>query len=194
MDDSVVGRCEVLGRHLVGVGPGVVGAVDMIVVDEGGVAASVVQGTRVDAGCQGDGVAAVGDDGQGGGVHLGETVDGDGIGRGGGEGRRIEGDGVGPQRVVAGAVGVAVAEDDRAGAIGIEGGGAVHEDRGDVVAADVGDGVRGRSGDIHETRHGGTVVGGHVGDDAGQLDVEGEGPVVLMSGAVFIRIGVDDVA
>ncbi len=166
----------------------------MVGINEGGVAASVVQGARVDAGRQGDGVAAVGDDGQGGELNLREAVDNHRVVLLRGEGRRIEGDGVGPQRVVAGAVGVAVAEDDRAGAIGIEGGGAVHEDRGDVVAADVGDGVRGRSGDIHETRHGGTVVGGHVGDDAGQLDVEGEGPVVLMSGAVFIRIGVDDVA
>ncbi len=166
----------------------------MVGINEGGVAASVVQGARVDAGRQGDGVAAVGDDGQGGELNLREAVDNHRVVLLRGEGRRIEGDGVGPQRVVAGAVGVAVAEDDRAGAIGIEGGGAVHEDRGDAVAADVGDGVRGRPGDIHETRHGGTVVGGHVGDDAGQLDVEGEGPVVLMSGAVFIRIGVDDVA
>ena len=183
-----VGDGEVLGRHLVGVGPGVVGAVDMIVVDEGGIAAAVVQGARVDAGRQGDGVAAVGDDGQGGGVHLGETMDGDGIRSFRGEGVRIKRDGVGPEGVVTGAVGVAVAEDDRAGAVGIEGGGAVHEDRGDAVAADVGDGVRSRSGDIHEARHGGAVVGGHIGDDVRQLDVEGEGPRGVCTSTVSIEI------
>ena len=95
---------------------------------------------------------------------------------------------------MASAVGVAVAEGDGAGAVEAEVGGAVHEDGDDGVAADVGDDVRRGPDDVHETRHGGPVVGRHVGDDVRHHDVEGEGPVVGVAGAVGVRIAVNDVA
>ena len=179
---------------MVGVCPGVVGAVDIIGIDEGGVAASVAQRAGVGAGVQVDALSAVGDDGQGGGVYLGEAVDG-GVRIGGGrEGARVEGVGVGPDGVVSGAVGVAVAEDDSAGAVGVDVGGAVHENGRDGVAADIGDGLCRRSVDVHQTGHGGAVIGGHAGDDIGHCDVEGEGPGMGVARAVRVRIVVNDVA
>ena len=93
-----------------------------------------------------------------------------------------------------GAVGVSVAEDDGAGAVKVEGGGAVHENGIDGPAADIGDGLCCRSVDVHQTGHGAAVVGGHVGDDVGHHDVEGEGPVVGVARAVSVRIVVNDVA
>ena len=77
------GDYKVFWHNVVGVGPGVVGAVDIIGIDEGGVAASVAQRAGVGAGVQVDALSAVGDDGQGGGVYLGEAVDG-GVRIGGG--------------------------------------------------------------------------------------------------------------
>ena len=190
--DSVktVGRGydEVFGHHLVGVAPGVVGAVDGVGIDEGGVAAAVQEGAGVGAGVQVYALSAVGDDGQGGGKNFGETVDLQGVVRSGREAVRVEGVGVGPEGVVAGAVGVAVAEGDGAGAVEAEVGGAVHEDGDDGVAADVGDGVRRRSDDIHETRHGGSIVGRHVGDDVRHHDVEGEGPRGVFVSAICIGV------
>ena len=89
---------------------------------------------------------------------------------------------------MAGAVGVSVAEDDGAGAVKVEGGGAVHEDGIDGPAADIGDGLCSRSVDVHQTGHGGAVVGGHAGDDVGHHDVEGEGPGGIISSAVGVGI------
>ena len=95
---------------------------------------------------------------------------------------------------MAGAVGVSVAEDDGAGAVKVEGGGAVHEDGIDGPAADIGDGLCSRSVDVHQTGHGGAVISGHAGDDVGHHDVEGEGPIVGVARTVSVRIVVNDVA
>ena len=161
---------EVFRLDMVGVAPGVVGAVDGIVVDEGGVAAAVDERGGVVAGLKCDRFPAVGDVRQGGDNNLGEAVDGDRVVRRGGEIVRVEGVGVGPEGVVSGAVGVAVAEDDVAGAVGAEGGGAVHEDGRDGVAADVGDDRCGRCRHIHETGHFQRVISRDVGDSIGQLN------------------------
>ncbi len=68
---------------MVGVVPGVVGAVDIVSIDEGGVAAAVAQSAGVGAKVQVNTLPAVGDVGQGGRVDLGEAVDG-GVRIGGG--------------------------------------------------------------------------------------------------------------
>ena len=78
-----VGDHKVFGHHMVGVVPGVVGAVDIVSIDESGVAAAVQECAGVGAGVQVDALSAVGDDGQGGGVYLGDAVDG-GVRIGGG--------------------------------------------------------------------------------------------------------------
>ena len=111
-----------------------------------------------------------------------------GVARCGREGIRVEGVGVGPEGVVASAVGVAIAEDDGAGAVKVEGGGAVHEDGIDGPAADIGDGLCRRSVDVHQTGHGAAVVGGHVGDDVGHHDVEGESPSGVNSSAIGVGV------
>ena len=121
-------------------------------------------------------------------------MDGGSVVLSGGEVVRVEGVGVGPEGIVSGAVGVAVAEDDGAGAVGAEGGGAVHEHGFDGPAADVGDGRCGRCRHIHEAGHGGTAVGGHVGDGVGHHDMEGVAPRMGVSGAVGVGVGVQDVA
>ena len=85
--DSVktVGRVydEVFGHDMVGVLPRISGSVDNISIDKGGVAAAVQECTGVGVQRQGYVGAAVGDDGQGGGVYLGDAVDG-GVRIGGG--------------------------------------------------------------------------------------------------------------
>ena len=183
------GDGEVFRRHMVGVDPGVVGVVDGIVIDERGIAAAVDERGSVDAGFQGDGHPAVGDAGQGGGVHLGEAVD---IGLAvlrGREGCRVEGVGVSPQGVVSGAVGVAIAEDDGSGAVGVDSGGAVHKDGRDGVAAGVGDVGGSRVDGVHEAGHGGTAVVGHAGDLVGHHDMEGERPGGVFTSAVLVAEG-----
>ena len=78
-----LGDGEVLGHHMVGVVPGVVGAVDIVSIDESGVAAAVAQSAGVGVEEQVNTLPAVGDVGQGGRVDLGEAVDG-GVRIGGG--------------------------------------------------------------------------------------------------------------
>ena len=183
---------EVFRRDMVRVAPGVIRAVDGIVVDEGGVAAAVDERGGVVAGLKRDRFPAVGDARQGGRHDLGETVD---IGlavlswreSSGGEGV-----GVGPDGVVTRAVGVAVAENDRARPVGNEGGGAVHEDGRDGSAADVGDDRCGRCRHIHETGHGGAAGGGHPCDLVGHLYGVGVGPFILQIITVRIGIGKDN--
>ncbi len=92
------------------------------------------------------------------------------------------------------AVGVAVTEDDGAGAVGVDVGGAVRENGFDGSAADVCDGGCGRGMDIHQAGHGCAVIGRHVGDDVGQGDMVGEGPVVGVARAIRVRIAIDDVS
>ena len=179
---------------MVGVAPSIVGAVDIVSIDEGGVAAAVVQSAGVGAEVQINALSTIGDGGQGGGVYLGETVDNSVRIGGGCEGGGVERVGVGPDGVVTGAVGVAVAEDDGAGTVGVDVGGAVHKDGCNGPAADVGDGLCRRSDNIHQTGHKGAVVGGHAGDDVGHHDMEGEGPAVGVARAIRVRIAIDDVA
>ena len=191
---AVRGHSEVLGQNVVGVVPGVTDPVDIVIIDEGRVAAAVDDAAGVVAGFQRDGLAAVGDIGQGGGGHLGEAVDG-GIRIGGRrEGTWVEGVGESPHGVVSGAVGVAVTEDDGAGTVPGDHGGAVHEDGRDGVAAGVGDVSRSRIDGVHKAWHGGSVVRRHIGDGLGQSDMEGERPVVGVPGTVGVRVGVHDFA
>ena len=152
--DVLVGDHEVLRRHMVGVAPGVFRIVDNVGIDESGVSAAVDDVAVVLAGLEDDGLAAVGDGGQGRGHDFGEAVDVGLVVQSGGEGRRVEGVGVGPDGGVAGAVGVVVVEDHGSGAVGVEGGGAVHEDGRDDVAADVSDGIRSGCNGIHHAGHG----------------------------------------
>ena len=182
------GDGEVFGRDMVGVVPDVVCAVYIISIDECGVAASAHNIAGIGACGQFDRRAAVGDIGQGGGVHLGEAVDGRRVVLRGGEGIRVEGVGVGPDGVVSGAVGVLVAEDNGAGAVGVEGGGAVHEDGDDGIAAEVGDGRCGRCRHIHEAGHGCAAVGGYIGDDVRHHDVEGERPSRIHTCAILVSV------
>ena len=188
------GDVEVFRRHMVGVGPGVVGVVDRVGIYEGGVAASVGQGAGVDAWCQGDGVAAVGDDGQGGRVDVGDAVDG-GVGVvHGRKGFGLYGIDELPRIPLSGAVGVGVAVGDGAVSVGFHADGRVARvGVGDNLAAAgvVQRGGRGCGGLTHAVYGGASVLRDL---QAGQDDMEGEGPVLGMSGAVLIRIGIDDVA
>ena len=179
---------------MVGVAPEVVGAVDIVSRDEGGVAAAVVQSAGVGAEVQINALSTIGDGGQDGGVYLGETVDNSVRIGGGCEGGGVERVGVGPDGVVAGAVGVMIEEDDRSGAVGVDVGGAVRENGFDGSAANVCDEGCGRGMDIHQAGHGCAVVGGHVGDDIGHHDMESEGPRMSVARAIRVGIAIDDVA
>ena len=139
---SVIGRnFKVLGCHMIGVSPKVISAVDLIVIDVCSVAAAVDDVAGVGARFQSDICTAVGDDRQGGGMYFGETMYGRRVVLRRRESVRVEGVSVGPNGVVSGAVGVAVAEGDCACSVARDVGGAVHEDGHDGPAADVGDGV-----------------------------------------------------
>ena len=183
-----LGDVEVLGRDMVGVVPCVWLSVDIIGIDVCGVAAAACERGGVRARFKRDRRAAVGDIGQGGGVHLGEAVDGRRVVLRGGEGIRVEGVGVGPDGVVSGAVGVLVAEDNGAGAVTRDVGGAVHEDGDDGIAAEVGDGCCGRCRHIHEAGHGCAAVGGYIGDDVRHHDVEGERPSRIHTCAILVSV------
>ncbi len=159
----------------------------MVGINEGGVAASVVQGARVDAGRQGDGVAAVGDDGQGGGCDLGEAVDGLVAVRSRCEGSGDDMSGVSPEGVVSGAVGIGEPVGDGALTI-VDVNKGVQNNRGDVVAAYVLNGRRCVAGGVCRTRHCVNPILRHVGDSLRHNYVESEGPRGVSTSAVYIGV------
>ena len=185
---------KVFRNYVVGIAPAVVGAVDAVVINEGGVTATVGDIASVDAFLEWNIGAAVGNDGQGGGVDLRDTVNISGIVGCRSEAVRIQGVSESPDGVVFSTVGVAIAEDHRSCTVGVDVGGAVHKYGNDAVAAHVGDGISGRSHHIHKTSHGGASISGYTGDDIGQFNVEGEGPRMGVSSAVGVWIAVYDVA
>ena len=95
---------------------------------------------------------------------------------------------------MSGAVGVAIAEDNRSGTIGIKACGAVHKHGDDAVAAYVGNGVGDRSCHIHQASYGSAIISRHSGNDIRQSNVEGERPVLTMFCAVGVTVGIYDVS
>ena len=188
------GDHKVLWHDVIGVAPSVVGAVDLVSIDEGGVAAAVGEGGGVGAGSECDRGAAVGDGRQGGGEDLREAVNRSGVIGRWGKSFGIEGISIGPDGVVSSAVGVSVTEHHRTGIVRIDAGGAVHKFGDDTVAAHIGDGVCIRSHHIHLAGHGIAPVGWHIGDDFWQGNVVGESPIPTVSRTVGESIGIYDVA
>ena len=122
---------------MISVAPAVVGAVYMIGINEGRVAAAVGEGGGVGVRDECDRCPAVGDVGQGGGEDLRETVNHGGVIVSGSETFRIQCVSIGPDGIVSSAVGVAIAEDNRSGTIAVKACGAVHKDWSDGVATDI---------------------------------------------------------
>lgn len=175
-------------HHMIGVAPAIVGAVDSVCIDVGGVAATIGNITGVSAWSEGDISTAVGDGRQGGGVGIRETVDGCIRIGSRGEGTWVECVGVGPDGVVTSTVSISVAEDNRTSSVTVYISGTIHKGGSDVVAADVGNGARCGSSDIHQTGHGGVTVDRHIGNDVRQGDMEGEGPGCVNSSAIGIGV------
>ena len=184
------GYSEILWSRMVSVVPSVICTVDSVCIDEGGVTAAIGDIAGVDAFLERNIGAAVGNDGQGGGLNRREAVNRCGVIGRGGKSFWIEMVSEGPYGIVSGAVCVFVTEDNRTRSVIVQVGGAVHIDGYDGVAADVADGVSGRSDNVHQTRDSSFSIGGHSGDDFRHHDVEGEGPSCINSCAVPISVSV----
>ena len=165
---------EVFRHHVVSVTPSVVGAIDGVGVDKGGVTAAVGNIAGVDAFLERNIRAAVGNDGQGGGVDFRDTMNISSVVGDRGKSCRVQGVSESPGGVVSGTVGVAVTEDHSSGAIAVEGCGAVHEDRSDAVATDVLNDLCCWTADIGHARYGSVTVARYSGNSFRQDDVEGE--------------------
>ena len=158
------GNVEIVGYHVIDEAPSVVGAVDGIVIHKCGVSATVGDITGVDAFLKGNIRAAVGDDGQGGGVHFGEAVNRNGIVGCRREAFRVQCISESPGGVVSGTVGITITEDHCSGAVGVDVGGAVHKDWNDAVATGILNDWCCWAADIGQAGHGSVAIIRHSGN------------------------------
>ena len=191
---TICRNIEIFRNHMVSVAPSVVGAVDLVSIDEGGIAAAVGEGRGVGARDECHSGTAVGDGRQGGDVYLGEAVNRGGVIVSGREAFRVQCVSVGPDGIVSCAVGVAVAEYNRSGTVAVKACGAIHKHRSDGVATDISDGVCRRTCHIHQTSYGRAIISRHIGDDFRQSNVIGECPIPTMSCTVGESVGIYNVA
>ena len=189
-DGGVVWNRECVRGYYVCVFPNVIGVVDSVSVDEGGVAATVRKGGGIGAWVECYSGTTVGDSRQDGGEDFRKTVNRSGVVGCWGKSFRIEGIGIGPDGVVSSTVGVSVTEQHRTRVVRVYMGGAVHEFGDDVVSAHVGDGVGGRSHHIHQTGYGVAMVGWHTGDNLRHNNMVSESPGGIRTSTILVSVSV----
>ena len=173
---------------MVGVIPEIFCSVDIVGIDEGGVAAAVDDVAGVGLGDEVDRRAAVGDVGQDRGCDFGEAVDGGFAVIGRSECAWNHVSRICPNRVMSSAVSINKTIDDTTRTI-LNGIYSVKYSRNDCVAAYILDGGRCGASGIGSARDSVCPVGGDVNDGVWQGDVINEAPCSIRTGTVLICEG-----
>ena len=185
---------KVFRNYLIGITPGIIGAVNIVCVYKGGISTAVGGIASVSTFFQGNVGATVGDGRQGGSLDIRDAVNRKGIVGCWREAFWIQSVSESPDGVIFGTVGITEAEDHSSCSIGIEDGSTVHEDRLNGITTDILNDLCGWTADIGQAGHGGVTIVWYTGNDIWQGNMEGERPSMCIISAVCIWIIVYDVA
>ena len=184
---------KVFRNHVVSETPCVVGTINIVCVNEGGISAAIGDVAGIDAFLERNNRAAVGDNRQGGSMDIRNTVNRSGIVGCWRETFRIQCVGESPDGVMLCTIGITEAEDHRTCTIGMNVGSAIHEDRHNGITTYILNDLCGWTTDIGQAGHGGVAIIRHSSNVFWQGNMEGEVPGMRIVGAVCIWIVVYDV-